>query len=504
MNHKFKDNLKKIRKEHNLSQEQLAEELGVSRQAISKWESGAAYPEMDKILSLCEKFHLNIDDLLNKDIKEVKGEEETKNNMNKYIEDFFKYITDTITLFSNMKLKSKIKCLLEQAVIAFILIVVFSIIFLIIGNLVNSIFHPILPGVLYYNLYRFVEGIYLLVALLLGIFIMFRIFKSRYLDYYEQLIEETNKDNPQETVEKSKKFEVKPVEEKIIIRDPKHSEYRFFNAVYKFMIIGIKLCALWLEVLLCSGLFCIAIGIVMSFLIMKTGTFFIGILIALIAAGIMDSVVILLIFNFIFDRKSDKKIMIWTFIISTILLGIGCGLAFIGILDFDMEEEQQSIKTESIELVMKENSFLDYDNIEYVVESRDNIRVEYEIYNNSTAQVHENRDGSICFFIHYENEFETLKYVIKKLNSKKIVQYGYGITNIKVYASEENINRMKQNVKDYYDTYIRYQEQLEEYEDKIEELHDEYEDRIQELTEEYESRIEDLEEELDECKYSNE
>ena len=42
MNSKFINNLKKIRKNNNLSQEQLAEILGISRQAISKWESGSA------------------------------------------------------------------------------------------------------------------------------------------------------------------------------------------------------------------------------------------------------------------------------------------------------------------------------------------------------------------------------------------------------------------------------------------------------------------------------
>ena len=62
MNNQFSENLKKIRKEHNLSQEQLADELGVSRQAISKWESAVAYPEMDKIIALCDKFNLNIED----------------------------------------------------------------------------------------------------------------------------------------------------------------------------------------------------------------------------------------------------------------------------------------------------------------------------------------------------------------------------------------------------------------------------------------------------------
>lgn len=59
------ENLKKIRKENNLSQEQLAEKLSVSRQSVSKWESGQAYPEMDKVLQLCKLFNISVDDLLN-------------------------------------------------------------------------------------------------------------------------------------------------------------------------------------------------------------------------------------------------------------------------------------------------------------------------------------------------------------------------------------------------------------------------------------------------------
>lgn len=65
------DNLKRIRKDNNLSQEQLADKLNVSRQSVSKWESGAAYPEMDKVLQICKMFNLNIDELLNQDIKQV-------------------------------------------------------------------------------------------------------------------------------------------------------------------------------------------------------------------------------------------------------------------------------------------------------------------------------------------------------------------------------------------------------------------------------------------------
>ena len=50
------ENLKRIRKDNNLSQEQLADKLGVSRQSVSKWESGLAYPEMDKVLQICKMF----------------------------------------------------------------------------------------------------------------------------------------------------------------------------------------------------------------------------------------------------------------------------------------------------------------------------------------------------------------------------------------------------------------------------------------------------------------
>ena len=47
---KFCDKLSKLRKNNNMSQEQLADKLGVSRQAVSKWESGSSLPDMAKIL----------------------------------------------------------------------------------------------------------------------------------------------------------------------------------------------------------------------------------------------------------------------------------------------------------------------------------------------------------------------------------------------------------------------------------------------------------------------
>ena len=60
----FGENLQAIRKKNHLSQEALAEMLGVSRQAVSKWELGEGYPEVDKLLILSRKLNVSLDSLM--------------------------------------------------------------------------------------------------------------------------------------------------------------------------------------------------------------------------------------------------------------------------------------------------------------------------------------------------------------------------------------------------------------------------------------------------------
>ena len=60
----FSENLQFLRTRDNLTQEQLAERLEVSRQSVSKWEGGASFPEMDTILRLCDMFSVSMDTLL--------------------------------------------------------------------------------------------------------------------------------------------------------------------------------------------------------------------------------------------------------------------------------------------------------------------------------------------------------------------------------------------------------------------------------------------------------
>jgi len=61
---KFHDKLQLLRKERGFSQEDLAERLSVSRQAISKWESGSAHPEIEKLVQLSDVFGVTLDSLM--------------------------------------------------------------------------------------------------------------------------------------------------------------------------------------------------------------------------------------------------------------------------------------------------------------------------------------------------------------------------------------------------------------------------------------------------------
>ena len=60
----FADNLALLRANHNMTQEQLAERLGVSRQSVSKWESGVCLPELATLDTLCSLFDCTLDNLL--------------------------------------------------------------------------------------------------------------------------------------------------------------------------------------------------------------------------------------------------------------------------------------------------------------------------------------------------------------------------------------------------------------------------------------------------------
>ena len=443
MNNQFSENLKRIRKEHNLSQEELADELGVSRQSISKWESSQAYPEMDKIIMICNKFDLNLDDLLHKDIKEVKGEEESKKKLNNSIYSFLKNITDTINMFSRMTFKSKIKCIFEQFIIGVILIIISAILIGAIGMLVSNI-TSLLPYKADIFINHLFEGMMILACAIASIIIMAHVFKSRYLKYYEEVKEgEVSKEDNCSTDDN--KIILDDKKNKIVIRDPKHSEYRFLSGLYKIFILIIKFFLSWFALFVIGGIVFLLIALILSFLTIKTGVFFIGLLLSILSLSIIGIIVLLALINFIFNRKSNKKIMIYSFILSLVVFGVGAGLTFLGSLGFNVTDvNEDALKTQSFEYDMTNDLSIDeHYNIEYIESNINNVKVEYSL--NKYCDINEFNDGTIYGFVECKNPMKIVRAVAKNLGEKKITNMSNTVESVKVYANKTNIEILKNN-----------------------------------------------------------
>ena len=63
----FKDNLVSVRKMHGFSQDELAEKIGVSRQTLSKYETGESLPDIERCKLLAEVLDVSLDELVNYD-----------------------------------------------------------------------------------------------------------------------------------------------------------------------------------------------------------------------------------------------------------------------------------------------------------------------------------------------------------------------------------------------------------------------------------------------------
>lgn len=80
------DMILKLRKEKGLSQEEVAEELNVTRQTVSKWETGESKPDFDKIIPLCDLFSITTEELLRgKKLEQERGLEQDKESIQRDI-----------------------------------------------------------------------------------------------------------------------------------------------------------------------------------------------------------------------------------------------------------------------------------------------------------------------------------------------------------------------------------------------------------------------------------
>ena len=456
------ENLKKIRKDNHLSQEQLADKLGVSRQSVSKWEGGQAYPEMDKMLKLCEMFNLNIDELLNQDVKQVTDEKKAKNNINKYIDDFLDYISKVIDMFSSMSFKEKIKCLLEQIIIIILIAIIFCIVGAICSPIVNDILN-IFPVNIHFHFYNIITDIYIVASFILGAILLFHIFKVRYLDYYTIIKDDDITDYSNQSINKQEDnitqasinnstnqkqtIFLQKRKEKVIIRDPEHSGYKFISGLLHFFLNILKIFITFIAIGFCLSLIFLVIGLVISFLFIKSGLFFIGSFITIISCIIINIIILDIFYNFITNQKNKKKILGLSFLSSLIAIGIGIGLITIGLTDFKITNSYNAkdyIKDETT-IAMREDLVIhDYYNTKYIETNSNDIKI--TVTHSKYFDMYIDKSPSEIYFQLIPKDDDTMKVIkniISDINNKQIVNYTD--CEITIYTSKENIDKLKTN-----------------------------------------------------------
>ena len=82
----FHEKLQELRKKKGLTQEELAKELYVSRTAVSKWESGKGYPNIDSLKEISKFFSVTIDELLSSEELITAAKDENRSNIGKIID----------------------------------------------------------------------------------------------------------------------------------------------------------------------------------------------------------------------------------------------------------------------------------------------------------------------------------------------------------------------------------------------------------------------------------
>lgn len=446
----FCNNLQKLRKKMNLSQEQLAESLNVTRQSVSKWESGASYPEMDKLLALCKIFNCGLDDLVNKNIDEVKDLTSSK----KVILNFFKSVGDginkTIRMLESFSFKELVKFLCQIAVII-IVIALCNIPFQIIENAITQAFYN---NDIYEIISSFCSFIMILLYSCFAIIAFFYVYKVKFLDNID--IENSDNDNKtilyneNKNILKKENFTIKSG--RLSILDLLMNLFiwflKFIFIIFMFPII----------MSIIGGVICFVLLIILIF----KGLFLIGPIIISLSLVVFSIMIMEILFNFIVNKKTNFKRIFIVCISSIVLASIGIGLSigyFSNIEIINKAPNQYEIETKEEIIPMNDKLFIHdnyYGNIDYIKDNNlnDQVKIDVDYYKsiydiniisneNNTISIHSEEPGVIKIG-------EYLDQVIDNLKNKKI--YNYDILSevkIRVTTSSENINKIKYNRENY-------------------------------------------------------
>lgn len=454
---RFCDKLAKERKNNNLSQEQLADKLGVSRQAVSKWESSSSYPDMDKIIQITKILNCTLEDLLD-DGTIGNTNSSSKFNMTNYLQDFLKFITKTYNMFCSMTFKEKFKCLLELFILGIILMTSMAIINEIVCSFILDLFTKI-PRI-GYSIRNTLDSLFIIILIILSVIIFIHLFKVRYLDYFIT-IEDSNV--TEKTIEdpidkKENKCYREQQREKIVIRDPKHSTMSFYHFLIKVIILMLKLATIFF---LIPTIFLFVFLIITGVISLGHTTYsliFLFIALACIASSGLCYIVIYFIYNFIFNKEINFKKSFIIIIISLIVIGVSIGMSFITAMNYEYIDNYNDLskitKTESIDITPTTKIHSPYiyndEDIEYIIDnSLEKAKIELTYLSDSKYNItHHKTSDTDLYYIDSEglDFFTAYKILTNDLKHKIFRNYDNStIIRIKIYLSENAYNILKQN-----------------------------------------------------------
>lgn len=444
---KFCDKLANLRKSNDFSQEQFADKLGVSRQAVSKWESGSSYPDMEKIIQMCSILNCTLEDLLDDGVIKGTTSEKEKFNLNNYLQDGLNFITKTYNMFSSMNFKQKIKCIFELASLVFILFILGAIIFSIV-NIITYNIVDLIPFNIKFFIEKLLESVYVIILLMIAIIIFIHIFKIRYLDYFITIEDKTinHKIIEEDKINKEAK------REKIIIRDPKHSSFSFFHLLAKMTLYFVKLLVVMFLIPTILFFVFLIIMLVISLCHINYGLIFLFIAIALLGSSILSLLVIYFLYNFIFNRKEPLKLIFIIFVISLILIGIGIGLSSFTLMNYkyyninDISEVNK--KTEYINIKDNTELYIMSDNISYVIDdSLENVKLEITYPKDINYEIDYNEELEIYhLYLEGNSLMEAYHFILENLKEKRVLSLDdSNILKVVVYLSEKNYELLNNN-----------------------------------------------------------
>ena len=448
----FASNLQKLRKKANMSQEALAELLDVTRQSVSKWESSVTYPEMDKLISICKIFNVDMDTLVNGNVlEEKKQEKDSTINTKDLLDKFNTLMKKIVCLFESMSFKE----IIEFLVTVFLLIII-----LLIGTVPKDIIENLIGTNLLYGItyvgptlntiFRLIVDIlYSVFAIVIFIYVL----KIKYLDRIK-IKEDSNK----EIVVKEKEKRVEEVE-KVIIKD--NSSNSLTRTLANIIIYIVKF---FVVCFLAAPLICIVVlAVVLGFLVLFVikGIPLVGILLFTVAGLIISALCFEVPLNFVINHKNNYKRVMISLLVSIIIIIIGSiifafeffSLTYVDELPKDAKRKEitetlpMSNNLRTVGYYRSDIEFIEDDTLSNTIE----VTVTYYDYlvdNNIEIDIH---DNNLLIYEDSPKEFsfkEALDKVSDDIKEGKVYNYDrlydYKVT---IKTSSDNINIIKSNNK---------------------------------------------------------